>query len=49
MVALCIPEEIETNGELIVLIQHKGDFYKATTIEELEKIVSEIKEGKERV
>lgn len=32
------------NEELIALIQHKGDFYKATTIEELEKITSEIKE-----
>ncbi|MFT0403188.1 helix-turn-helix domain-containing protein [Bacteroides faecis] len=30
--------------ELTALIQHKGDFYKATTIAELEKIVAEIKE-----
>lgn len=30
--------------ELTALIQHKGEFYKATTIAELEKIVSKIKE-----
>ena len=30
--------------ELTALIQHKGEFYKATTISELEKIVAEIKE-----
>lgn len=34
----------ETNNTLTALIQHKGDFYKATTIAELEKIVAEIKE-----
>lgn len=34
-----IPEE-----NLVALIQHKGDFYKASTIEELEKIVEKIKE-----
>lgn len=34
-----IPEE-----DLVALIQHKGDFYKASTIEELEKIVGKIKE-----
>lgn len=34
----------EVNNDLTALIQHKGDFYKASTIEELEKIVSEIKE-----
>ncbi len=33
-----------TSDNLTALIQHKGDFYKATTIEELEKIVAEIKE-----
>ena len=31
-------------GELTALIQHKGDFYKAGTIEELKKIVAEIEE-----
>lgn len=30
-------------SELTALINHKGDFYKANTIEELEKIVGEIK------
>lgn len=30
--------------ELTALIQHKGDFYKASTIEELKKIVAEIEE-----
>lgn len=34
----------EANEELTALIQHKGDFYKASTIAELEKIVAEIKE-----
>lgn len=33
-----------TNEELTALIQHKGDFYKATTIAELENIVAKIKE-----
>ena len=37
------PEEVTGEGELIALIQHKGDFCKASTIEELEKIVDEIK------
>ncbi|WP_234367889.1 helix-turn-helix domain-containing protein [Parabacteroides pacaensis] len=31
------------NSELTALIQHKGDFYKATTIEELEKVIEKIK------
>lgn len=31
-------------SELTALIQHKGDFYKASTIEELKKIVAEIEE-----
>lgn len=35
-------EEIK-GVELTALIEHKGSFYKATTIEELEKIVAEIK------
>lgn len=35
---------ISTNDELTALIQHKGDFYKATTIAELENIVAKIKE-----
>lgn len=38
------PEEVTGEGDLTALIQHKGDFYKASTIEELEKIVVEIKE-----
>lgn len=38
------PAEVTGEGELIALIQHKGAFYRASTIEELEKIVSEIKE-----
>ena len=38
------PEEVTGEGELTALIQHKGAFYRASTIEELEKIVSEIKE-----
>ena len=32
-----------TNEELTALIQHKGDYYKATTIAELEGIVGKIK------
>ena len=36
-----------TNEELTALIQHKGDFYKATTIAELEKVVSKIKKKSE--
>lgn len=32
-----------TNEELTALIQHKGDYYKATTIAELESIVGKIK------
>ena len=31
------------NEELTALIQHKGDYYKATTIAELENIVDKIK------
>lgn len=38
------PIGIINDSNLIALIQHKGDFYKASTIEELEKIVLEIKE-----
>lgn len=38
-------DEININkGELTALIHHKGDFYKAGTIEELKKIVAEIEE-----
>lgn len=36
--------QVTGEGELTALIQHKGDFYKATTIEELKKIVAEIEE-----
>lgn len=50
--ALCVPMwqlfvspvEVTGEGELTALIQHKGDFYKASTIEELEQIVAEIKD-----
>lgn len=35
----------QEKGELTALIQHKEDFYKATTIEELEKIIAEIKKN----
>lgn len=38
------PVEVTGEGELTALIQHKGDFYKANTIEELKKIVAEIEE-----
>lgn len=38
------PVEVTSKGELTALIKHKGDYYKASTIEELEKIVAEIKE-----
>lgn len=33
--------------ELTALIQHKNEFYKANTLDELEKIISEIKGGEE--
>ena len=35
-----------SNDELTALIAHKGEFYKASTIEELEKIVEKIKQQK---
>lgn len=38
------PEEVTGEGELTALIQHKGDFYKASTLEGLKKIVAEIEE-----
>ncbi|WP_025726558.1 helix-turn-helix domain-containing protein [Bacteroides sp. 14(A)] len=38
------PVEVTGEGELTALIQHKGDFYKASTIEELEQIVAGIKD-----
>lgn len=38
------PEEVTGDNELTALIQHKKDFYKAVTIEELQKIVTEIEE-----
>lgn len=37
------PDDVK-GEELTALIHHKGEFYKATTIVELEKIVAEIKE-----
>ena len=36
--------QVTGEGEVTALIQHKGDFYKANTIEELKKIVAEIEE-----
>lgn len=39
------PEEVTGEGELTALIQHKGNFYKARTIEELKKIVTKIEEN----
>lgn len=36
-------------SELTALINHKGDFYKTTTLAELEKTVSEIKEKSKQV
>nr|DAT59392.1 MAG TPA: helix-turn-helix domain protein [Caudoviricetes sp.] len=41
------PVEVTGEGELTALIQHKGDFYKATTMKELKKIVAEIEESAE--
>lgn len=38
------PDEVKGNSELIALIEHGGDFYKAATIVELENIVSILKE-----
>ena len=38
------PEEAKGESELTALIHHKGDFYRATTIAELEEIVEKIKE-----
>ena len=38
------PAEVAEGGNITALIQHKGDFYKAVTIEELKKIVTEIEE-----
>lgn len=38
------PKEVTGDNELTALIQHKKDFYKAVTIEELKKIVTEIEE-----
>lgn len=35
-----------SHDELTALISHKGDFYKASTIEELERIVEKIKQNK---
>lgn len=44
------PEEVKgEDSELTALIQHKGEFYKATTIGELEKIVEEIKEKEGKI
>lgn len=37
---------ITKEDELTALIQHKGDFYKASTIKELEQIVEKIKREK---
>lgn len=40
------PEEVTDKSELTALIQYKENFYKANTIEELKKIVSEIERKK---
>lgn len=37
------PEEAK-GEELTALIQHKSDYYKATSVDELKKIISEIEE-----
>lgn len=37
---------VGTSEELTALIQYKADFYKASTIEELKKIVAEIEENR---
>jgi len=37
------PEEAK-GEELTALIQHKSDYYKATSVEELKKIISQIEE-----
>lgn len=37
----------DNSEELTALIEHKGEFYKANTIEELRKIVSQIEEKQE--
>lgn len=39
------PAEVAEGGNITALIQHKGDFYKACTIAELENIVGKIKEN----
>lgn len=39
-----VRDEVKGNSELIALIEHRGDFYKAATIVELETIVSILKE-----
>lgn len=36
--------QVTGEGEITALIQHKGDFFKATTVEVLKKIVAEIEE-----
>ena len=38
--------DAKTDDELTALIQYKGDFYKATTLTELEEVVSRIKESR---
>lgn len=43
---LVSPKEIQAKiqgSELTALIQHKGRFYKATTLEELEEVIHKIK------
>lgn len=44
IISLIYGNNKEAKSDLTALIQYKGDFYKASTIEELEKIVFEIKE-----
>lgn len=43
------PLEVTGEGELTALIQYKGDFYKASTIEELKKNVTEIEEKQKKI
>lgn len=39
-----IDEVNMNNNELTALIHHKGEFYKATSVDELKKIISQIEE-----
>lgn len=41
------PEDVSYKNELTAMIQYKGNFYQANTIEELKKIVKSIDSGTE--